>query len=131
MASISRTDDRKRPGRVIQFYDVDDKRRTIRLGRCGLDVAQQFKTQVEALQHVKLMNTTPAPEVSAWLAGLPDTMHKKLAAVGLVEPRVPKSLAPTLSVWLGRYVDQRTDLKPASLKRIEQTLKLLKEHFGK
>jgi len=130
MASMTRTDDRKRPGRAVQFYDADGNRRTIRLGRCGADVAQQFKARVEALLHTRLTNTSPAPEVSAWLGGLPNATHAKLSDVGLVEPRVPKAAAPALSAWLDRYLDQRPDLKPASRKRIEQTIGLLKEHFG-
>ncbi len=130
MASITRTDRRKKPGRAVQFYDLEKNRRTIRLGRCGLEVVKQFKTRIDALCHAKLTNMTPASEVSEWLAGLPDQTHAKLAAFGLVESRTAKSPALTLSSWLSRYLDQRSDLKPASRKRIAQTTGLLKQHFG-
>jgi integrase len=105
-------------------------RETIRLGKIGLEAGRTFKTKVEDLLSCAITNTAPDVQTSAWLAGLPDEIHAKLTGVGLVAPRIPPLTAPPLSVWLDRYLDQRPDLKPSSRKRIEQTVKLLKEHFG-
>ena len=57
-------------------------------------------------------------------------MHEKLAAHGLVAPRHPKPIAPTLGEWLETYLHQRTDVKPATRKALTRTKGLLIEHFG-
>ncbi len=130
MASLIKTSAGETPGRAIQFTHPDGKRRTITLGRVGLEPARKVKTKVEALLSCLITNSTPDAEVSAWLAGLSDTMHGKLAAVRLIPPREPRPVAPTLGTWLDKYIGQRTGLKPASRKSIMRTGYYLKEHFG-
>ncbi len=48
----------------------------------------------------------------------------------LVALRQHKPTAPTLGEWLDTYLDQRTDVKPATRKALTRTQGLLVEHFG-
>ena len=109
MASLIKVGGGKMPLRAIQFMASDGERRTIRLGRCGLEAAREFKRQVEILASHATTNTPLDAATSGWLAGLPDRMHEKLAEKGLVVLRHPKPIAPTLGEWLETYLDQRTD----------------------
>ncbi len=131
MASLHKTSKGKVPGRAIQFSDRDGNRRTIRLGKIGLKPALVFKGKVEALVACAITNTTPDPEVSTWLAGLPDAMHAKLARFALVVPRIPPPIAPTLKEWLDRYSSQRSrELRRSSILKMDRTSALLREFFG-
>ncbi len=131
MASVIKTSGGKMPGRAVQFSDASGDRRTIRLGKVGLEAAREFKRKVESLLSWSITNQSPDAQTSAWLAGLSDKMHGKLAALGLVEPREPEPTSPTLSAWLTKYIGQReADLKPSSIKELRRTESLLIEHFG-
>ncbi len=66
-------------------------------------------------------------KVARGVAGLPDRIHAKLAAVGLVEPRV-KAERATLGQMLRAFVDA-ADVKPASRVRMEQARTALVRHF--
>ncbi len=119
------------PGRAVQFTDADGNRRTIRLGKVALEAARESKRKVESLLSWAITNQRPDAQMSAWLAGLSDKMHAKLAAVEMVEPRTPPPIAPTLDAWLKRYIGQReADLKPSSVRALSRTGVLLREHFG-
>jgi hypothetical protein len=132
MASLHNTSKGTVPGRAIQSVDRDRNRRTIRLRKIGLKAALVFKGKVEALVACAMTNTTPAPEVSSWLTGLPDAVYVKLAGFGLVELRVPAPIARTLKGWLDKYIGQReSELKPSSIAELEPTRDLLTEFFGR
>jgi hypothetical protein len=79
VASLIKTSRGKVPSRVVQFTDLAGERRTIRLGKVGLDAAREFKNKVEALLSCSITNTPPDVQTSGWLAGLSDDMHSKLA----------------------------------------------------
>ncbi len=91
---------------------------------------REFKRQVEILVSHTITNAPLGTAISEWLAGLPERMHEKLAKHGLVAPRQLKPTAPTLGEWLDTYLDQRTDVKPATRKALTRTQGLLVEHFG-
>jgi integrase len=95
----------------IQIVGNDGNRRTIRLGRATMRQAEAVKVRVEQLA---LAATGAAGVVDndtvAWLAGLNDRMYGRLAAVGLVQPRV----SSTVGAFLAGYLDNRDDIKPSS-----------------
>jgi len=130
MASLIRLSRGKVPSRAIQFTDPQGDRRTIHLGKVGLEAAREFKRKVEKLLAWSITNDAPDAQTSAWLAGLADPMYAKLAKVGLAAPREPKSSAPGLGAWLDKFLAERVDLKPSSRKNVTRTADLLKEHFG-
>ena len=129
MASIS-TD--KKGLRRILFVGADGQRRPIRLGRVPIKTARTIKTHVEALVAAALAGNSPDPETSAWVGSRDSVMYDKLAAVGLVLPRVPKPQADaaTLGGFLDQYLAGRTDIKPSTRCNLEQVRRNLLEFFG-
>jgi len=104
--------------RRIQFVGADGKRKTVRLGKVSAKQADAFKVRLEQLVAAKLTCHAPADETSRWLAVLDNTMCARLAAVGLIKPRVSMALEK----WLDGYLDERAgDLKPSSLRRLRDT----------
>lgn len=104
----------------------DGERRSIRLGKSSKKQAEAFKHKVEELVASKLVSHPPDHATCRWVAGLDDVMHKRLAAVGLVTARQ----SSTLGSWLEKYLDIRSDLKPESLRKLEQTKAKLLAFFN-
>jgi len=129
MATIYTIDKKKRPKRALQFRTENGMRKTIRLGAIGYDVAQEFKRKVERLLSWRATGDTPDAQTARWVSSLSDDMHDKLVKAGLVSPRVPVSDAPKLSEFLDKYIRQRTDLKPSSIKKLKQTIEHAKAYF--
>jgi integrase len=103
--------------RAVQFVDADGERRTMRLGRVTAKQAATFKARIEHLLNCRMLDTTPDRDTAGWLARLPDAMIERLAALGLTVQRP----AMKLGDWLETYLADRSDLKPASLRKLEQT----------
>jgi integrase len=76
----------------ILFADGDGNRPAIRLGKATKNQAEKFKDKVESLIAGKITGAPVDDEVSRWLAALPDTMHKRLVAVGLAKPRQAETI---------------------------------------
>lgn len=82
---------------------------------------------VDDLERVANHNGTPTEKTNAWLSGIGDELHDKLARVGLVAPRG--------SISLGMFIDshiQRSEgtVKPATLVRMKQARGHLVDYFG-
>jgi len=122
MASIGHD---KNGRRRILFVDQDGSRKTIRLGKVTAKQAAAFKIKLEALIGSRFTGNMD-DEVSRWVAALPDDVHGKLAAVGLVPPRV----SLTLGEFLDGYLRSRDDLKPNSQLVYGHTRRTLIEFFG-
>ena len=108
MASANRD---ARGNAIVQFVGPDRRRRTISLGKIS-------DANVEIIRHrVGLLNVAQQHgheldyELAKWLAKMPDKMHAKLAAVGLVAPRASAAIAE----FMQTYITGRTDLKGRSL----------------
>ena len=84
MASIS-TD--KQGNRRILFYDRDEVRRTIYLGRMALRTAEGIKLRVELLANAQLTRDPLDRDTAEWVSKLADGLAEKLAAVGLIPER--------------------------------------------
>jgi len=110
----------------IQFVAGDGSRRTIRLGKIERRHAEAIRIKVELLQSAAAMNQPLDRPTSEWVASIDDALHAKLASVGLVKPRLGRSL----SAWLSTFMESRADLKPESRRKLEQTRSKLLEHFG-
>jgi hypothetical protein len=131
MASIS-TDDAGR--RRILFKMPDGARRQIRLGKIALKKAETVQGHVEEILKALELNMSMRHETVAWIAKAGDKLVKKLAAVGLIEPRQPqgaKSAALAIVAFVDGYIALRTEVKPNTLKTWGQARDLLVEHFGK
>ncbi len=123
MASIGQdSNGRKR----ILFVD-GDTRQTIRLGKATMGQAEKFKTKVEALIGCKLQGTTPEEEVIKWLSDLDDTLHERVAAVGLVKSR--SRSAATLKTFLYDYF-KALAVKSGTETAYDHTRRYLLAYFG-
>ena len=126
MAGISNKKN-NRTKRVL-FTNEKGKRCTIRLGKVNDKAAESFKLRVEALIAAQRMGVPLDGELSVWLRDLPDTMHGRLAAVGLVESRVNAAVV-TLEMLLKRF-EANGIVKASTLRTYQQTLQSLLKHFG-
>ena len=126
MAGISNKKN-NRTKRVL-FTNEKGKRCTIRLGKVNDKAAESFKLRVEALIAAQRMGVPLDGELSVWLRDLPDTMHGRLAAVGLVESRVNAAVV-TLEMLLKRF-EANGVVKASTGRTYQQTLQSLLKHFG-
>jgi integrase len=131
MASVTTIRDGKRPVKAIDFVDNSDnrKRKRIRLGAASNKFAQQCKTWIERLIAAKAANH-PDLQALEWANGLADDLHERIAKQGLLPPRQPEPVAPTLGGFLSKHIEQRTpDLAPSSIKRLRDTQGELERFF--
>ncbi len=85
MASVAK--DGNGGQRRILFIDpTDGRRRTLRLGKCSERIAEGVGRHVEELVAAKIRGHGVSPATTAWLIEISDTLHGRLAKVGLVEP---------------------------------------------
>ena len=113
--------------RTIQFVAGDGKRRSVRLGKVTLKLAESVKLRVERLAGSAAANEPPDRETCVWVNGVGDELHAKLAAVGLVRPRESRTLGTFLKAFLtGRGGDN----KPATLTNYNTVRNDLVRHFG-
>ncbi|MSR34800.1 MAG: site-specific integrase [Phycisphaerales bacterium] len=125
MASISRD---KNGTKRILFTDEQGKRRTIRLGDVNAKAAESFKLRVEALIAAQRMAVPLDGELSVWLRDLPETMHGRLAAVGLIESRL-NAVVVTLDNLLNQF-EATSFVKSTTRAAHRQTMGILRAHFG-
>ena len=125
MASLCRD---KNGRKRILFMAGNGSRKTIRLGKTSIKQAESFKIKLEALIAGRFSGSIEA-ETARWIAGLPDDIHGRLAAAGLVTAR-EATVNTTLSVFLDGYLKSRTDLKPNSQLVYGHTRRVLIEFFG-
>jgi hypothetical protein len=111
----------------ILFVAGDGSRKTIRLGQMSKKQAKSCLLFIEdlcaAARGAKVMRNTTAD----WLADLDDTMHARLAAVGLVKPR--KNSSTTLKQLLDSFFEH-LNVKPITSLGYQPTREALMEYFG-
>jgi integrase len=112
--------------RAVQFVGPDGKRFTLALGKVPQRAADQFAGFVDRLLAARKAALPLDGPTAAWLAGLADDLHARLAAAGLVQGRA----AETLRVFLDTWLAGRRDYKPASLVAWGQVVRDLRQHFG-
>ena len=94
--------------RRIQFVSPDGKRKSIRLGKVSMKIAEGVRHRVENLLSSCIANREPSREDTVWLEGVGQELRSKLEAVGLVEPLEPepKKDVPTLAEHLQGFLDR-------------------------
>jgi integrase len=112
--------------RRVQFAGADKKRRSVRLGKVPLKLANEIKLKVEALNAASLSGMPIDPETARWVARVGDDLAAKLAAAGLIAPRG----AATLDGFIVGYIAGRTDIKPRTRIDLEQARARMVPFFG-
>jgi len=126
MASIAK---HKNGTRRILFVALDGKRPTIRLGKKSLEFAREVKNKVEKLLEAKILKRAMPTELAEWVADLEPWLAKKLARVGLI-PDHEATSESTLGEFLTTYIDGRTDLKPLTIRHLNDAKRNLIGFFG-
>lgn len=120
MASISTNG--KTGLRRIMFLDRQGKRQAIRIGSATVKQAKTILLHVEDLLASQRSGNRIDMATAEWVSGLPDTVHRRLERVGLVSPRLGRNI-PTMTAWVRKYIDARTDVKPNTASNFEQAFK--------
>ena len=113
--------------RRIQFVSPDGSRKTIRLGKIDRKSAESICRHVEALLTAKISGQPVPRDTAVWLATIGEKLRQRLVRVGLVDdtPSVP-----TVSQWCQDYLNSRSDLAHRTRLGLQQTARLMVEHFG-
>lgn len=110
MASISKGPN----GNVtVQFVAADKRRRSVRLGKVNARIANEVKIRVESLNALAVARLPLDTDTARWVAGIGDDLAAKLATVGLIPPRVTRTVDQFLSEWLDGK--KAAGFKPTSL----------------
>src|SRR5262245_26329463 len=112
----------------IQFTDAGAKRQTVRLGKNTVKSANGIKAKIEALNCAAIAKLSWDRETAEWVSGIGADLYDKLAAVGLVPIRQVTE-PERLEAFINRYVDGRTDVKPATKEVWRQGKKGLLDFF--
>jgi integrase len=117
---------------LIQWVDGHDERRTLRLARVDRRGAELVRLHIERLNAARITGQAPPRDTAMWLADLGPKLYGRLADKGLVEPRADdrERLVVELKAFVDGYIRGRTDLKPRSIKNLEQVRKHLVAQFG-
>ena len=133
MASLHRLKARGQGGKPtwrIQFYDGAGDRRAVHLGALPKKAAETWQARIEQLNACVVAGVAIDADLATWVASLPDVSHRKLARVGLVEPRAETEKGAVTLAELTRKFVERSAGKPATLRGFQQTLDSLVAFFG-
>jgi hypothetical protein len=126
MASIAREKKNGRTLHRVQFFDKENKRRSIRLGEVSRKTAQAVATKIESIVSASIMGTPLDHETSQWIADIGVELSDKLAAAGLIAKRE----SGTLAAFLDGYIDGRADAKPNTIRNLKYSREQLVTYFG-
>lgn len=130
MASITREPNGRK---TVQFVGSDGKRRSIRLGKVSQRDAEQVKMRVEHLLAAQVAGLAPDTETARWVAALDGTIAERIVKVGLISAdRLEKSNSTTgtLEGFLNDYIAKRNDLKPSTIRHLNEAARKLVTFFG-
>ncbi len=115
----------------ILFFDVDGKRKTLRLGKVSKRHAEQVKAHIEALLSARRQSTTFDDRTADWIAALDDSFRQRLADLELIGLAQQATLKPFLDDYIAkRQLLVDSDKLSADTLRIERaTAQSLLEHF--
>ena len=102
-------------------------RATIRLGKVDRRSAEDVKVKVEHIIASKSTSTLLSPQITEWLANLPDDMHDKLAKHHLVEPRAYRTLQELIEGWRKHNA---SNWEPSTVKIIDTFVECITRFTG-
>ena len=129
MASVTNENGR----RSIQFVGEDEKRRTIRLGKCDQRCAEGVKLHIERMAESKRTGMPLHSDTATWLASIGDDLRERIARTGLITSlgAAQVKAALTISSMTDAYIERRTaDMKPWSIKMLKQARGKLTGFYG-
>ncbi len=108
---------------------VGGKPRKIGLGRIAKGRAEAIRGHIAALESVAKHGGQLNGEAVAWLATIDDTLHGRLAFLGLTTARA--AVVRTVGELIEHYKERRFEqLKPGTRAVMEQAFRAMREHLG-
>lgn len=124
MASIC---NEKNGNKRIAFVDQDGRHRSLRLGKCSMKVAETTRTRIEQLLQDRKFGVPHTTATTEWLTKLPESLHKRLVNLGLVDGRAK---AATVGELIERFTKAQ-NVKAATLAAYKQCTDSLIKELGK
>ena len=125
MASLSTND---KGSRRILFVDARGDRQAIYLGSMAKKSAEHVQRRVEEIIACRIAGTAHSPDLAAWIRDLPDSFHRKLVKVGLVEAREADNRV-TVGSLLEEFLARAT-VKKSTYVNYKQSTDSLRVFFG-
>ena len=126
MASLCRD---KHGGWRVLFCGADDKRYTVRLGKCTSKAASTCKVMIERLIEAQRLGVALDGPTAAWVKNLDSTLRDRLRRVGLLQGPPQQ----TLERFLNDYIEQRQrrgDVADGTIEGWKKVVRQLLEFFG-
>ncbi|NNJ26412.1 hypothetical protein LzC2_24960 [Planctomycetes bacterium LzC2] len=112
----------------MRFVGPDRTRRSVILGKISKRSATDLAGLIDRLNAANIAGTVPSDEDARRVAALPEVMHGRFAAAGLIAPRRAAKPA-TLGPFVADYVDRHPG-KHLTVYHLRNTGGLLVEYFG-
>jgi len=110
----------------IRFFDPHGTHKTIRVPGLNKAKAESIGRHVDELVTAQASSQPIERQTSLWLADIGQTLHDKLASVGLVERKQSSSLGD----FVAGYIERRFDVKPGTRTAYNQVRLNLVAFFG-
>lgn len=114
--------------RAIHYYANDGVRRTLRVGKVSLKDAERVRQHLDELLAAQFVARAPHADTSAWLATVPDKLHKRLEKAGLAKTR--RATATALATALDAMIATRVDWKPTQRRAMTTAKRHLVAFYG-
>lgn len=118
----------------LMYFDADNERKTIYLGKVSKKDANAVKMRVEELLSCKFCGTSPGRETLVWVASISLALRTKLAHHELIDVgNLPVKLKKTgIKEFLDKYIEtRRQGMKPSTIIVWSQVIDSLIEHLPK
>jgi integrase len=128
MASIGKVKTASGIRRYIQLSPGENESRPrISLGRITKKQADTAKRNIENLIRCNNTGAVMAPAVQNWLDGISDGLRKRLEILSIIEQSRDQGI--TITEWISRYIDKRTDVKEGTKLRWQDVERRLTVFF--
>ena len=114
--------------RRIQFR-FDGRRRSLRLGKVTQRQAESVRVKIEGIIAANQSNLPMDGETSAWIGGISDELHERLAQVGMVKAKSPVA-DRRIGAFIDRFNADRPDSQTRTLINMLQVRRWLVAFFG-
>ena len=108
------------------YFTLSGRRHAIRFPAMTWNSALTVLHRLEDLVNAKIAGTAPKSDTVKWLATLDESIHKRLAATGLIGSRA----SALLGEFLKAYIESRTDVQDSTKRKWNSTHKSLLKIFG-
>ncbi|MFO0013696.1 MAG: tyrosine-type recombinase/integrase [Planctomycetota bacterium] len=122
-----------RPGYKLRFRDTDNRQRVLWLGDVSKRNAETVLLHVNELERAYKGGVSPEPGTAKWANELTGRIRERLAVYGFVgaeRKQVCGDASRLVRPFFDSYIANRTDLKPATKYKYEQSAKYFTTYVG-